>query len=103
MSRVTEFPDEEGREGPSREAAADDEAGERVLPRAPKIALVARVGDFYQDVKQEMRKTSWPTRSQVTSTTVVVIIAVFFFGFYLFGVDWVVTQGFLYLEKIFGG
>ena len=34
-----------------------------------------------------MRKVSWPSRSEVVSTTVICMIAVAFFGFYLWGVD----------------
>jgi preprotein translocase subunit SecE len=34
-----------------------------------------------------MKKVSWPSRQEVTSTTLVVIIAVLFFGAYLGVVD----------------
>ena len=34
-----------------------------------------------------MKKVSWPGRSEVVGTTVVVIVACFLFGFYLFVVD----------------
>jgi preprotein translocase subunit SecE len=47
-----------------------------------------------------MRKTTWPTRNEVWSTTLVVIIAVVFFGFYLWGVDRLVTLGFDYLQNV---
>ena len=46
-----------------------------------------------------MRKTTWPTRTEVWSTTVVVLIAIVFFGFYLWGIDMVVTIGFEALER----
>lgn len=96
MSRVTEFPDEEGplREEPSRA----DEGGERGI-KLPKLSYIGRLSDFYQAVKQEMRKTTWPTRSEVWSTTVVVLLAIVFFGFYLWGVDRLVTLGFQALER----
>ena len=47
-----------------------------------------------------MRKTSWPTRSEVWTTTVIVLIAVLFFGFYLWGIDRLVTLGFEAIEKL---
>ena len=96
MSRVTEFPDEEGplREEPGRV----DEGGERGI-KLPKLSIGGRISDFYQAVKQEMRKTTWPTRSEVWSTTVVVLLAILFFGFYLWGVDRLVTLGFQALER----
>jgi preprotein translocase subunit SecE len=43
--------------------------------------------DFARDVKLEMKKVTWPNRQEVSSTTVVVVIAVAFFGLYLWGVD----------------
>ena len=43
--------------------------------------------DFFRDVWNEMRKVSWPGRTEVVGTTIVVIVACFLFGFYLFLVD----------------
>ena len=101
MSRVTEFPDDEEplREEPLREEPSRaDEGGERGI-KLPKLSYIGRLSDFYQAVKQEMRKTTWPTRSEVWSTTVVVLLAIVFFGFYLWGVDRLVTLGFQALER----
>ncbi|MDD5543672.1 MAG: preprotein translocase subunit SecE [Acidobacteriia bacterium] len=42
-----------------------------------------RLKAFYTDVRLEMKKVSWPNRKEITGTTVVVLFAVFFFGFYL--------------------
>lgn len=96
MSRVTEFADDEERlqEEPSR-----GEAGGKTPFKMPKLSLGARIQAFYHAVKLEMAKTTWPTRTEVWSTTVVVLIAIAFFGFYLWGVDVVVTYGFEALEK----
>ena len=52
---------------------------------------------FYADVRSEMKKVSWPGRQEVTGTTIVVIVAVFFFGFYLGLVDLLLQMG---LERI---
>jgi preprotein translocase subunit SecE len=43
--------------------------------------------DFFRDAWAEMKKVSWPGRGEVVGTTIVVIIACFIFGFYLFVVD----------------
>ena len=48
---------------------------------------------FYFDVRSEMKKVSWPSRQEVTGTTLVVIIAVFFFGLYLGLVDYLLAMG----------
>ena len=48
---------------------------------------------FYLDVRSEMKKVSWPARQEIVGTTVVVIVAVFFFGFYLGLVDYILALG----------
>jgi preprotein translocase subunit SecE len=97
MSRVTEVAEEEEHlnEEPVRRGG-DDGGGPFKLPKLP---LGARIRDFYHGVKLEMAKTTWPTRTEVWSTTVVVLIAIVFFGFYLWGIDRLVTVGFQALER----
>jgi preprotein translocase subunit SecE len=96
MSRVTEFPDDE--EPPREEPSRGDETGKPSF-KVPKLSLAVRIREFYHAIKLEMAKTTWPTRTDVWSTTVVVLIAIVFFGFYLWGIDRVVTLGFEALEK----
>ena len=98
MSRVTEVTEEEEHLSaePVRRAGGDDGGGPFKLP---KLSLGTRIRDFYHAVKLEMAKTTWPTRTEVWSTTVVVLIAIVFFGFYLWGIDRVVTLGFQALER----
>jgi preprotein translocase subunit SecE len=54
--------------------------------------------DFLKDTRKELNNVSWPGRREVTGTTLVVIAAVFFFGFFLFVVDVIVNYG---MEHIF--
>ena len=96
MSRVTEFTEEDSDE-PKRRSDGGDEGGR--LARLKNLSLGARIRQFYHDVKLEMAKATWPTRNEVWGITVVVLIAMFFFGFYLWGVDRIVTLGFEALEK----
>jgi preprotein translocase subunit SecE len=96
MSRNYGFPEGEARPLSKRE----QEVEESLPARLSKLSPLTRVRNFYQDVKMEMRKTTWPTRTEVWSTTVVVIIAVIFFGAYLAGVDYLITMGINYLQKI---
>jgi len=51
-----------------------------------------RTKQFYLDVRSEMKKVSWPGRQEVISTTLVVIVAVLFFGAYLGVVDVVLAK-----------
>ena len=48
---------------------------------------------FYSDVRSEMKKVSWPARQEVVGTTIVVVVAVFFFGLYLGLVDVLLDRG----------
>ncbi|MBM3311101.1 MAG: preprotein translocase subunit SecE [Candidatus Aminicenantes bacterium] len=61
-----------------------------------KVRWYKRFWAFLKDARAELRKVTWPSRAEVTSTTVVVILSVFFFGFYLFFVDvaftWIITK-----------
>ena len=42
---------------------------------------------FLTEVRSELKKVTWPGRSEVYSTTLVVIATSIFFGFYLWGLD----------------
>jgi preprotein translocase subunit SecE len=53
--------------------------------------------DFIRDVRKELNNVSWPSRTELTGTTIVVIIAVFLFGFFLYLVDLGVGAGMNYL------
>jgi preprotein translocase subunit SecE len=57
---------------------------------------------FYADVRSEMKKVSWPGRQEVIGTTVVVIVAVFFFGIYLGLVDYLLGLGLERVLRYFG-
>ena len=61
-----------------------------------KIRWYKRFANFLKETRGELRKVTWPSRAEVTSTTIVVIVATVFFGFYLFFMDlifsWVITQ-----------
>ena len=67
-----------------------------------KIKWYKRFFPFLRDVKAEIKKVTWPSKNEVYSTTIVVILATFFFGFYLFFMDiifsWVIKQ----IKGIFG-
>ncbi|OHB90286.1 MAG: preprotein translocase subunit SecE [Planctomycetes bacterium RIFCSPHIGHO2_02_FULL_52_58] len=48
--------------------------------------------EFLIDTQGELQKVSWPTREELTGSTVVVIFSVIVLGIYIFGVDWVITR-----------
>ena len=53
---------------------------------------------FLTEVRNELRRVTWPARREVYATTVVVILTSVFFGVYLWGLDlalqWAVTRVF---------
>ena len=53
--------------------------------------------EFIKETRKELNNVSWPSRRELTGTTIVVIAAVFFFGFFLFVVDFVVNAGMQYI------
>ena len=52
---------------------------------------------FLREVRQELRKVSWPTRQEVATYTVVVLVSVTFVTVLVFGLDWVFSEGLLNL------
>ena len=58
---------------------------------------------FLGDVRAEMRKVVTPSRKEVESTTSVVLIAVFLFGFFFFVVDFVFNRAVHQILSNLGG
>lgn len=67
-----------------------------------KVKWYKRFFPFLKEVRAEMKKVTWPSKNEVYSTTIVVLIATFFFGFYLYFMDiifsWVITG----IRSLFG-
>jgi preprotein translocase subunit SecE len=61
-----------------------------------------RFWSFLKEARAELKKVTWPSRSEVYSTTLVVIIAVIFFGFYLFLMDVVFSWAITRIKDFFG-
>jgi preprotein translocase subunit SecE len=59
------------------------------------------VKDYYTELKLEMRRVTWPSRKQVESTTVVVIVTVFAFAAYFQVVDTVLAKGVARITQAF--
>jgi preprotein translocase subunit SecE len=66
-----------------------------------KIRWYKRFVPFLRGVRAEVKKVTWPSRNEVYSTTVVVIIASLFFGFYLYFMDLIFSYVIRQVESIF--
>jgi preprotein translocase subunit SecE len=53
---------------------------------------VGELRTFLSEVKNELKKVTWPGRQEVITTTLVVIVTTVFFGFYLFAADLVFSR-----------
>ena len=56
-------------------------------PKAERKPLWVRVRHFFHDVRQEMRKVSWPTREQMIAFTTVTLITTVALTVVVFGLD----------------
>jgi preprotein translocase subunit SecE len=52
----------------------------------------AQTKSYIEDLRQEMRRVTWPNRQQVQATTLVVILTVFAFAAYFKLVDEVINR-----------
>lgn len=62
------------------------------------LESLKRFPAFLKDVQMEVKKTSFPSRSEVINTTSVVVVIVVIFGVYLWVVDQIVFSA---LNKLF--
>ena len=67
-----------------------------------KVRWYKRFSNFLREVRSEVKKVTWPSRREVYNTTVVVIIAMVFFGFYLYFMDAVFSWLLLKIQAFFG-
>ncbi|MBP7776093.1 MAG: preprotein translocase subunit SecE [Acidobacteria bacterium] len=59
--------------------------------------------EFVREVRAELRRVTWPSKSEVYATTFVVILTSLAFGLYLFGIDLLLNSAVQRLFQRFGG
>ena len=57
---------------------------------------------FLSEVRNELKRVTWPSRKEVYATTVVVILTSAFFGLYLFVLDFGIDKLVLWIYQRFG-
>jgi preprotein translocase subunit SecE len=57
---------------------------------------------FLKEVRAEMQKVSFPSRDEVISTSIVVVVASLIFGVYLYASDVVIQLTYRWLLRVFG-
>jgi len=53
--------------------------------------------EFVREVRGELKKVAWPTKAEVVTSTIVVLMAVIFMTLLIFGLDYVFAKGVLNL------
>jgi preprotein translocase subunit SecE len=71
---------------PERKQPAPSHTSERTSP-----------GQFFMEVRGELRKVAWPTKNEVINSTIIVLIAVVFMTTLIFCADYVFAKGVLFL------
>jgi preprotein translocase subunit SecE len=63
---------------------------------------IERARLFLSEVRNELKRVTWPSQKEVYATTVVVILTSIFFGVYLFVVDFGVNSAVQWIFRRFG-
>ena len=63
---------------------------------------IERARLFLSEVRNELKRVTWPSQKEVYATTVVVIITSAFFGLYLFGLDVLLNAAVNWIFQTFG-
>jgi preprotein translocase subunit SecE len=63
----------------------------------------ARWRTFFLEVRNELKRVTWPSRKEVYATTLVVILTSIFFGVYLFGIDYLLNLLVTWVFRTLGG
>jgi preprotein translocase subunit SecE len=58
---------------------------------------------FLSEVRNELKRVTWPSQKEVYATTVVVILTSAFFGIYLFFLDYGINSIVSWILQRFGG
>jgi preprotein translocase subunit SecE len=83
--------------GNSSDSGADDEGS----PRKGRATPVAKADhkeprtsprQFVREVRSELRKVAWPTRSETINYSLIVAVALVFMTTLIFGLDWVFSE-----------
>jgi preprotein translocase subunit SecE len=54
--------------------------------------FLARITNYTQETRDELRKCAWPTLNELKGSIVVVMITVAILGVYVVGIDFIIAQ-----------
>ena len=79
-----------------------EEAGRFDTVREAAGGRIERARLFLSEVRNELKRVTWPSQKEVYATTVVVILVSLFFGLYLFALDVAIDRVVLWIFRTFG-
>jgi preprotein translocase subunit SecE len=79
-----------------------EEAGRFETVREAAGGRFERARLFLSEVRNELKRVTWPSQKEVYATTVVVILVSLFFGVYLFVLDYGIDSLVLWIFRRFG-
>ena len=88
---------ESGGDKASRKASAMASKG---APNAERKSLWSRLRNYLHEVRQELKKVTWPTRDQMVAFTTVTVITSTVLTFVIFGLDIVMKEAVFWLLEL---
>ena len=67
-------------------------ASDKKSEKKAKPGIFARAGKWLKELKVELKKVVWPTRSQTINNTLIVIACVVFVGIFIWIFDFIATN-----------
>ena len=83
-------------------ATAVDEPTKLDTVRDAARGRFERMRLFLSEVRNELKRVTWPSQQEVSATTAVVILVSIFFGVYLFVLDYGLTSLFEWIIRRLG-
>jgi len=87
----------------AKETTADTKPAkaQKAKPAKPsKPGVFARLGQYFRDVRSEMKRVVWPQRPEVINSSIVVVVTLLFFVAFTFVVDSIVVQALRLIQNL---
>jgi preprotein translocase subunit SecE len=78
---------------PVKAGSSQDKPAGNYIPKAERKGLGQKVGGYFYDVRAEMHKVTWPTRTELRNYTFAVITMLIIFGVLIWAVDTMFVAG----------
>lgn len=56
-----------------------------------RLGYIMRLTNYVQETREELRKCTWPTMDELKGSTAVVLLTILMLGFFIMGVDLLIT------------